>query len=186
MVAKGQRKEKPTKIEQRKVWGLEWGLQVKQTALLARPVYTGQAQGEEKKHIKRGAKTEPGTLFSLHLLGWPTLMPQGCIFLCLPIKLSCNTACVHHLKFLLQWDRTEESINSPNIHMSWGVWFLFDATTPSNVCFFFFFTKTVAELFFRKVVLRIIMCERHEKERLRLERPIQAICGNPGYIVQKF
>lgn len=52
------------------------------------------------------------------------------------------------------------------------------------VCFFF--TKTVAELFFRKVVLRIIMCGRHEKERLRLERPIQAICGNPGYIVQKF
>jgi len=31
---------------------------VKQTALLARPVYIGQAQGEEKKHLKR-AKNGP-------------------------------------------------------------------------------------------------------------------------------
>ena len=144
VVAKRQRREKPTKIEQRKVWGLEWGPQVKQTALLARPVYAGQAQREEKRHTERGAKIEPGALFSLHLLGWPTLMPQGCIFLCLPIKLSCNTGSVHHFKFLLQWNRTEKSINSPNIHMSWGVWFLFDDTTQSNFFFFFFFTKTVA------------------------------------------
>ena len=41
------------KIEQRKVQGP----QVEQTALLASPIYIGQAQGEEKKkHIKRGAK----------------------------------------------------------------------------------------------------------------------------------
>ena len=32
---------------------------MKQTALLARPIYTGQAPGEETKHMKRGAKTEP-------------------------------------------------------------------------------------------------------------------------------
>ena len=44
VVAKGQR-EKPGKIEQRKVQGRE-----KQTALQASPIYTGQAQGEEKKH----------------------------------------------------------------------------------------------------------------------------------------
>ena len=32
-----------------------------------------------------------GLLFSSCLLGWPTLTPQGHIFLCLQIKLSCNT-----------------------------------------------------------------------------------------------
>ena len=44
------------KIEQRKLWEPEWGPQVEQTAVLASPIYIGQAQGEEKKHIKRGAK----------------------------------------------------------------------------------------------------------------------------------
>ena len=34
------------KIEQRKVQGQEGGPQVKQTTLLAGPVYIGQAQGE--------------------------------------------------------------------------------------------------------------------------------------------
>ena len=48
------------------------------TALLAISLYIGRGQGEEKNHIKRGAKI----LFPLHLLGWPTLMPRGCIFLC--------------------------------------------------------------------------------------------------------
>ena len=55
-VAKRQEREKPVKIEQRKVWGPEWGSQVKQTALLASPIYIGQAQGEEKKHIKEKPK----------------------------------------------------------------------------------------------------------------------------------
>ena len=44
-VVKRQRREKPSKIEQRKVRGP----QVKQTALLASPIYIGQAQREEKK-----------------------------------------------------------------------------------------------------------------------------------------
>ena len=53
-VAKRQRRGKPVKIEQRKVRGPELGLQVKQTALLASPIYLGLAQGEEKKaHKKR-------------------------------------------------------------------------------------------------------------------------------------
>ena len=43
-------------VEQRKVQGPEQGLQAEQTALLASPIYIGQAQGVEKKHIKRGAK----------------------------------------------------------------------------------------------------------------------------------
>ena len=60
---------------------------MKQAALLARPIYIGQAQGKEKKHIKGGAKIEPGaSLCSLYLLGLLTLMRQECIFLCLPNK----------------------------------------------------------------------------------------------------
>ena len=47
-VAKRQGRENPVKIEQRKVPGPEWGPQVEQTALLASPIYIGQAQGEEK------------------------------------------------------------------------------------------------------------------------------------------
>ena len=43
-VAKRQGREKPAKIEQRKVRGP----QVEQPALLASPIYIGQAQGEEK------------------------------------------------------------------------------------------------------------------------------------------
>ena len=48
-VAKRQGKEKPVKIEQRKVLGPECGPQVKQTAVLASPIYIGQTQGEEKE-----------------------------------------------------------------------------------------------------------------------------------------
>ena len=44
-VAKRQGREKPSKIEQKKVQGLEWGPQVGQTAPLAGPAYTGQARG---------------------------------------------------------------------------------------------------------------------------------------------
>ena len=39
---------------------------------------------------KREAKTELWASL-LSLLGWPTLIPRGCIFFCLPIKLSGNT-----------------------------------------------------------------------------------------------
>jgi len=42
VVAKRQGREKPAKIEKRKVRGP----QVKQTTLLAGPIYTGQVQGE--------------------------------------------------------------------------------------------------------------------------------------------
>ena len=51
-----QGREKPTKTEQRKVWGPEWGPQVEQAALLASPVYIGQAQGEEKTYKKRSQR----------------------------------------------------------------------------------------------------------------------------------
>ena len=45
-VAKRQGREKPMKTEQKKVRGPEGGPQVKQTTLLAGPIYIGQAQGE--------------------------------------------------------------------------------------------------------------------------------------------
>ena len=96
-VAKRQGREKPAEIEQRKVWGPEWGPQVEQTALLESPIYLGQAQGEEK-HIERGAKglslsLPPSLPLSLLLagmlphsllsasLGRHALPPQGWIFL---------------------------------------------------------------------------------------------------------
>ena len=53
VVAKRQGREKPEKIEQRKVRGQEYGPQVEQTALLANPIYIGQVQGEEKKTYKK-------------------------------------------------------------------------------------------------------------------------------------
>ena len=52
-VAKRQRREKPMKTEERKVWGLEWEPEVKQTALLASPNYIGQAPGRRETYKKR-------------------------------------------------------------------------------------------------------------------------------------
>ena len=74
---KDKERKKPMKMDQKKIWGLEWEIQVKQTAVLASPIYIGQAQGEETKYIKRGAKIEP--------LLWdqPTLVPWGRTILCL-------------------------------------------------------------------------------------------------------
>ena len=46
---------------------------MKQAALLASPIYIGQAQGEEgKKTYKKRSQNWAGS-FSLHLLGQPTL-----------------------------------------------------------------------------------------------------------------
>ena len=61
-VAKRQRKEKAR--ENRTKEGLRTGVRNsgEETALLASPIYMGQAQGEEKKHIKRGAKIELASL----------------------------------------------------------------------------------------------------------------------------
>ena len=52
---------------------------MKQTALLASTIYVGQAQGEEEKHIKRGAKVRPEDLSSPHDFG--VCMPSGRVFL---------------------------------------------------------------------------------------------------------
>ena len=69
MVVKRQRKEKACK--NRTEYGLRTRVKTSsETALLASPIYIGQAQGEEKKHIQRGAKIEPLLFTSLD---WPTL-----------------------------------------------------------------------------------------------------------------
>ena len=62
-LAKRPRTEKHTKIDHRKVQGLEGEPLVEQPALLASPVYKGQAHGEETRHMKRGAKIEPLSSF---------------------------------------------------------------------------------------------------------------------------
>ena len=72
-VAKRQGREKPAKIEQRKARGPECG----QTALLATPVYTGQAQGGGKD-IKRGAKGK-GVSLSLSL---PCALGRSSLHIC--------------------------------------------------------------------------------------------------------
>ena len=62
-VAKRQRKEKAH--ENRTKEGPRTRVRISgKTALLASPIYRGQAQGEEKKHTKRGAKIEPGAHLS--------------------------------------------------------------------------------------------------------------------------
>ena len=63
VVVKRQGREKRTKIEQRKVWGPEWGPQVEQTAPLASPIYIRQAQGEGEKTYKKSR----GSLTSLRV-----------------------------------------------------------------------------------------------------------------------
>ena len=113
VVDKRQRKEKPTKMEQRKVPGLEWEPQVKQTALLASPIYIGQAQGEEKKTYKKRSQNWAPLFFWVSL---PSCLKDAFSFTC-QIKLSCNKAVtlVRRFKSLLQWNRTEEIIHSPDI-----------------------------------------------------------------------
>ena len=59
--------------------------QIEQTALLASPIYIGQAQGRNKKHIKKGAKAHALSLSpecwrapplsSFHILSWHALTP---------------------------------------------------------------------------------------------------------------
>ena len=69
-------------VEQRKVQGPEQGFQAEQTALLSSPIYIGQAQGEEKKHIKRGAKI--GLEASLLLTSFESACPHASR-MCFPV-----------------------------------------------------------------------------------------------------
>ena len=124
-VAKRQGRENPMKIEQGKVRGLEWRPQVEQTALLASPIYIGQAQRGGEKTCKKRSQRVRGLSHSLLFVsfGLHALMPRGCIFLYFLNKTelkhrSCNTdlseswdtVCPRVLCFkLLLWqDRTEE------------------------------------------------------------------------------
>ena len=54
-------------MEQKKIWEPEWEPQVKQRALLASPIYIGQAQGEETNRWEEEAKTlETSLIGSAH------------------------------------------------------------------------------------------------------------------------
>ena len=64
---------------------------MKQTALLASPVYIGQAQGEEKRQIKRGAKIEPRSSLHFFWVGPPSRLKDAFPF-AWQIKLGCNKA----------------------------------------------------------------------------------------------
>ena len=88
-VAKRQEREKHSKIEQRKVQGLELEPQVEQTALLASSIYIRQAQRKEKKTYKKRSQRARGfspLSLSLCFLGLHALIPPGCISLYLPNK----------------------------------------------------------------------------------------------------
>ena len=114
-VAKRQRREKPVKIEQRVVRGPEWGPQVKQAALLASPIYIGQARGRKKTYKKRCHNWGEGLLLSSRLLGWPALMPGGCIFFHFLTKnwavtRSCNTGPSITSIFCCDWGNWQGSV----------------------------------------------------------------------------
>ena len=95
VVAKRQRGEKPAKIEHRKVWGPEWGPQVKQTALRASPIYMRQAQEEGKKHKKRSENWARGSLFTSFGSAFPHTPRMYFPLLCKQnwaVTWSCNTS----------------------------------------------------------------------------------------------
>ena len=96
-MAKGQGREKPRKIEQRKVQGLKRGPQVEQTALPASPIYIGQAHGEEKKYIKRGAKG-PGVSLPLSCSLALSLSHSLSLSHALSLFVSFRSACAHALR----------------------------------------------------------------------------------------
>ena len=80
-VAKRHRRGKPKKIEQRKGW--RTGMRtLRKTASLASPVYTGQAQGEEKELKKRSQNWARG-FSSLHVfwVGQPSHLKDVFSFL---------------------------------------------------------------------------------------------------------
>ena len=90
VVAKRQRSEKPMKKEQMKVRGPEWEPQAKEIALLASPIYIGQARGERRKH-ERSSQYWTGAFFPLCCF-W--VGPSSCLkdifSFAYQIKLSCN------------------------------------------------------------------------------------------------
>ena len=94
-VAKRQGRGKLVKTEQRKVWGPEWGPQVEQTAVLASPIYIGQAKREEKIYKKCGQRA--GGL-SPPCASMHACMSGRTLCLCLSLSLlftSFGLACPH-------------------------------------------------------------------------------------------
>jgi len=63
---------------------------VKQTALLASPIYIWQVQGKEEKKKKKEEPILSLVLFSSLLLGRPALMLEDVFAFAYQIKLNCN------------------------------------------------------------------------------------------------
>ena len=114
-VAKRQRKEKPMKIEQRKVQGPEGNLR------WAPSLHRVSSGWGEKIHKKKSQKLSPSVSLSSLLFFCVSL--RSCLrdvfSFVFQIQLSCNTELyhwsIHHFKFLLRWDRTEEITYSPDV-----------------------------------------------------------------------
>ena len=91
MVAKRQRKKKLTKLR-KECPRTAVRTHVKKTALLASPIYIGQAQEEEKKKYKKRSQNWATGFSSLHFfwVGLPSHLEDVFSFAC-QMKLSCNT-----------------------------------------------------------------------------------------------
>ena len=136
------------KIEQSKVWGPELEPQVKQTALLASPIYTGQAQEKEKKH-KKGSQNWADQLFSSLFWVGPLSCLEDVFSFAYQIKLNCNWAItlVHlSLQNLLWWDRTEEITNSPHTSMLFSI-VAVSMYIPTNSARGFSFLHTLSSIY---------------------------------------
>ena len=71
---------------------------------------------KKKKYIKGQANI--GLLFSSSLLSWPALLPQDCIFLCLPIKISYNTGLTIASNFCFSEIELRKLQTPPTIHLA--------------------------------------------------------------------
>ena len=112
--AERQRREKPTKIEQRKVQGP----QAKQTASLASPVYIGQAQGWGDECIKRGSWKNWG-LSSLFLISGSVHPHSSRVYYpsFFLIKLRCNTGSSFALNFCCGETELRKLQTPPTCHI---------------------------------------------------------------------
>ena len=94
-------------MEQKKICGPEWEPQVTQTAPLASPVYTGQAQAEEKNIQKE----EPRLSLSFGV-GPPSHFEEILSFAC-QVKLSCNIGLPFQIFAAVRHNRGNYTLPSP-------------------------------------------------------------------------
>ena len=130
-------------MEQKKIQGLEWELQVKQTHhLLGQPnLHRAGSRWGGDKCIKEGSQNGLSRSFGVS----PPSRLMGVLSFACWIKLSCNqvVTLIFHVKYLLQQDRTEEITHSADIFdfifesyerkISWGLSTNLLPTLPSTL-----------------------------------------------------